>query len=381
MPMPIEIRFDGLAPLAFVEDAIRDEAGKVERAMRRVVECRVAISSPGVPHRRQGAGFDVSVALRLPGRGEIFVKRHVSDERERERAVAAIRDAFATARRIAKEAVLVMRGDVQPRRPVLADGIVARIDPSGAFGFIEAASGDVYFHRNSVVGPGSRRLLVGARVRFAEESGVNGPQATTVSSRSREPAEKQVTVGRSVSSYAWLSSSRRRASSASRSSRRSRFGIRPGRRPANRRAANGSGRSCSGRAQARPRESGHRWDRRASGAGPGGPRRRRSRVAARDAVAGASPSERTRGRLTVGHADAGRSPRRAPCRTRDRAALAAARIGLISFSPAGYRARAISLRSGRSDGASGPCRSRWADDPRSQARTRRGAARARAQAR
>ena len=49
------------------------------------------------------------------------------------------------------------------------------------FGTIEAADGhEVYFHQNSVLGGGLKRMKVGAEVVFAEEAGEKGPQASTV---------------------------------------------------------------------------------------------------------------------------------------------------------------------------------------------------------
>ena len=41
---------------------------------------------------------------------------------------------------------------------------------------------EIYFHRNAVLEPpGFDRLEVGSRVRFAEQQGFEGPQASTVS--------------------------------------------------------------------------------------------------------------------------------------------------------------------------------------------------------
>ena len=58
---------------------------------------------------------------------------------------------------------------------------VKTIDPSGEFGFLEAADGhEVYFHRNSVLDGGFSRLAAGSRVTFVEEAGEKGPQASTV---------------------------------------------------------------------------------------------------------------------------------------------------------------------------------------------------------
>ena len=62
------------------------------------------------------------------------------------------------------------------RRP--ADRTVKKLDPSGEFGFLEAADGhEVYFHRNSVLDGAFSRLAVGAsHVTFAEEMGEKGPR-------------------------------------------------------------------------------------------------------------------------------------------------------------------------------------------------------------
>jgi cold shock CspA family protein len=49
------------------------------------------------------------------------------------------------------------------------------------YGFIVTPDGrEVYFHRNSVVGGDFDRLEAGADVRFVEELGEQGPQASTV---------------------------------------------------------------------------------------------------------------------------------------------------------------------------------------------------------
>jgi len=49
------------------------------------------------------------------------------------------------------------------------------------YGFLETPDGrEIYFHRNSVIGSDFDRLEIGTEVRFAEETGEQGPQASTV---------------------------------------------------------------------------------------------------------------------------------------------------------------------------------------------------------
>jgi cold shock CspA family protein len=56
-----------------------------------------------------------------------------------------------------------------------------RLDPSGDFGFLEAGDGhEIYFHRNSVLDDAFSQLRLGVRVSFIEETGEQGPQASTV---------------------------------------------------------------------------------------------------------------------------------------------------------------------------------------------------------
>jgi cold shock CspA family protein len=58
---------------------------------------------------------------------------------------------------------------------------VARIFPQDGYGFIATPEGrELYFHRNSVLEPGFDQLEVGTEVRFDEEMGEQGLQATSV---------------------------------------------------------------------------------------------------------------------------------------------------------------------------------------------------------
>jgi cold shock CspA family protein len=61
------------------------------------------------------------------------------------------------------------------------EGRIIRILREEGYGFIEATDGrELYFHRNSVLDDAFDHLEVGSEVRFAEENGEKGPQASTV---------------------------------------------------------------------------------------------------------------------------------------------------------------------------------------------------------
>jgi cold shock CspA family protein len=62
-------------------------------------------------------------------------------------------------------------------------GIITKLFFDRGYGFIRASADDsheVYFHENSVLGARFDKLTLGTRVRFAEEDGDKGPQASTV---------------------------------------------------------------------------------------------------------------------------------------------------------------------------------------------------------
>jgi cold shock CspA family protein len=92
----------------------------------------------------------------------------------------AIRDAFDAARRRLEDYARKQRGDVKVYEQLpLAQ--VQKIFPQQGYGFLETTDGrEIYFHRNSVLHPGFDGLAIGTKVRFAEELGQEGPQASSV---------------------------------------------------------------------------------------------------------------------------------------------------------------------------------------------------------
>ena len=72
------------------------------------------------------------------------------------------------------------RGEVKAKSDA-PTGRGVRLFPYEGYGFLQTADGrEIYFHRNSVLRDGFARLAVGAPVRYAEEEGTRGPQASTV---------------------------------------------------------------------------------------------------------------------------------------------------------------------------------------------------------
>jgi ribosomal subunit interface protein len=173
VPLEISTRWIDLSPP--LEAELRKRAGRLERHSDRITSCRIAVERPTGNHHQEGGPFRVRVDITVPG-SELVANK------EAEELFAAVREAFDAAERQVETWSQRRRGDV--KTPVLPpEGQVVRVFPEEGFGFIAVPDGqEVYFHRNAVLDPpGFDRLEVGARVRFAEEQGFEGPQASTVS--------------------------------------------------------------------------------------------------------------------------------------------------------------------------------------------------------
>lgn len=173
--LPPQITLHGIGPSPALERALRRKLAWLRRYYPRIVGCRVTVEAPH-RHRRKGRLYSVRVDVTVPG-GELVVARSPSLDQAHEDLLVAVRDAFDAARRELMDYARRRRGQVKARAG-MPQGRVTRLE--AAHGFLEAEDGrELYFHRNSVL-DGFDRLLVGTRVRFAEESGKQGPQASTV---------------------------------------------------------------------------------------------------------------------------------------------------------------------------------------------------------
>jgi ribosomal subunit interface protein len=156
-----------------LENEIRDKVSKLERSSKDLIDCEVAIEAP-VGHHKKGGPYSVRIDMQVKGK-ELAVSNRSNTDLQ-----AAIRDAFDAARRQLEDYSRQMQHKTKTHEsnPVAR---VVRIFSEAGYGFIATPEGrELYFHRNSVLEPGFRRLEVGTQVRFDEEMGEQGPQATTI---------------------------------------------------------------------------------------------------------------------------------------------------------------------------------------------------------
>lgn len=178
MQVPLEITWRDMESSPALEAVIRKHAAKLERFHERITSCRVIIRQHA-KHKHHGKLYEVHVDITVPG-AELAVSREPGKNHAHEDANVAVRDAFRAAVRRLEDTVRRQRGDVKTHETP-PHGRIASLFPDRDYGEIESADGrSIYFHRNSVVNEDFDQLEIGMEVRFAEEMGDEGPQASTV---------------------------------------------------------------------------------------------------------------------------------------------------------------------------------------------------------
>jgi ribosomal subunit interface protein len=174
MEIPLQITAHDFRLTPATESDIRDKAAKLDTYYDRIIRCRVVLEAP-VGHHRHGGPFKVRIDVTVPG-SELVVNRQEDDD-----LPVAIRNAFDAMRRRLEDYVRQQRGDVKTHEAPLQNGRVTKLFPQEGYGFLTTSDGrEVYFHSHSVLEPGFERLTIGTEVRFVEEYGQKGAQASTV---------------------------------------------------------------------------------------------------------------------------------------------------------------------------------------------------------
>jgi cold shock CspA family protein len=196
MKSVLQITFRNVRPSIQIEEWIRAEAAKLDSLYSRSMGCHVTIEVPHRHHKR-GSQYHVILNVSVP-QGKIVVKRRPSlgprarqaGERKIEKRAevqvphkalrVAINDAFKAAGRQLQDYARRQRGQVKTHISA-PEARVSKLFRNQGYGFLTSDEGrEIYFHKNSVLGGGFRRLKVGSVVSFVEERGEAGPQASTV---------------------------------------------------------------------------------------------------------------------------------------------------------------------------------------------------------
>ncbi|RJQ56872.1 MAG: ribosome-associated translation inhibitor RaiA [Nitrospiraceae bacterium] len=173
MEIPLQITSRDFELTEAMRSEILKKAEKLDKYYDRITRCRVIVESPH-RHKQEGRLYNVQIFLTLPG-GELIVKREPDED-----LYAAIRSSFDTARRKLEDFARRQRGDVK-RHEEAPYARISSLFPEMGYGFITTPDDrEIYFHENSVVNRDFKNLQEGMEVRFTEEKGEKGPQASSV---------------------------------------------------------------------------------------------------------------------------------------------------------------------------------------------------------
>jgi len=195
MLLPVQTTFRNMKDTAGLEELVQKEAATLERFYDRISSCRVMVERP--QHAESSKLYHVRIDLGLPN-GELVVKhtptlhgalQDAKEEKSRKEAKSvlvhkspqrAIHEAFHEMRRRLQDYSRKQEGSVKSIEK-MAEGTIKEIFPDRGYGFLETTDDrQIYFHQASVLDGHFNRLRVGTGVRFAEEMGDKGAQASTV---------------------------------------------------------------------------------------------------------------------------------------------------------------------------------------------------------
>jgi cold shock CspA family protein len=165
-------------PSDAVEEKVRALAEKLDRYHDKIMACRVIVEAPH-KHQNKGGIYQVRIDLTVPGK-ELVISRDNHKNKAHEDVYVAVRDAFNAAYRKLETHTDRRSGKVKTHEEQ-PSGHISSISLEEGFGRIESSDGrDIYFHENSILNGDFAKLETGVQVRFSEEQGDKGPQASSV---------------------------------------------------------------------------------------------------------------------------------------------------------------------------------------------------------
>lgn len=176
MENPLQVTFRDIPPSDSVTDHVERRAAKLDTFFDRLTSCHVVVAEPH-RHHKHGKRYEVTVEMSVPGRALVVSK--ISED-DKEDLHATLDAAFGDAERILEEYSRKRKLGSRLTHAKPPHGVVSKLFAERGYGFIEDGGREIYFHRNAVLGGKFDKLSVGSRVRYAEEDGDQGPQASTV---------------------------------------------------------------------------------------------------------------------------------------------------------------------------------------------------------
>jgi cold shock CspA family protein len=217
MQVAPEIVVKGMGMSPRVDQLMTRGVNKLERVFDNIVSTRIALEREQGRHQT-GYPYRMRIDIKVPGRPDVVVE-HFANARKRvgdaeseaqvevelaedveeaparpvrrgtepkrpakeERVYGLIRRTFDSAARELQKAVDKQRAEVKTPATNRLSGVVDNLVREKGYGFIRSLEGEeVYFHRNSVLHGQWDEMKPGSGVRYVEELGEKGLQASTV---------------------------------------------------------------------------------------------------------------------------------------------------------------------------------------------------------
>ena len=181
MQNPLQITFKDMDVSTNVHRRIEEKVAKLERHFPRMIGCQVVIAKcvKGTANKQLLRLFEVHIDVEMPGE-MIVVERNPALKGVGENLYLTIKLAFDTMERRLRAFCDKQRSHVKTHEAG-PYGQVVRLSPQEECGFLLTDDGrELYFHENSVLNNGYGRVAVGCWVRYVEEQGLEGPQASSV---------------------------------------------------------------------------------------------------------------------------------------------------------------------------------------------------------
>lgn len=179
MQVPLQITFRNMETSAKIEADIRKRVDKLSRHHPEIISCHVVVEAP-TQHQNKGGLFKTRIDINCP-EGKFVINREPPPQRkDHDDVLISLRDAFMAVDRQLEEYSGKRKGDVKMHEEI-PRGRINQLFPMEDYGtFITPDEREIYFNRNSVLNMDFDDLVIGDMIRFHEEVGNDGPQASTV---------------------------------------------------------------------------------------------------------------------------------------------------------------------------------------------------------
>ena len=172
--LPLDIHIEGRQVEILPEwrAKIEEELGRLQKHYSGpILHARVEVL--GTQHHHLGA-FEVHLVVNVPGEVITII-------RQGELVLPLLVEAFDVLDRRLEEHSRITQQKVKVHEEFARRGRIIRLFPEGDYGFIETEDGlEVYFHANALKTGSFAALNPGSEVKFGQEEGEKGPQATWV---------------------------------------------------------------------------------------------------------------------------------------------------------------------------------------------------------